>query len=177
MLPTYTYPEILTAKCLLSNADYIFHHAPFTTQSNVIQSGKLGIKTWALEKNTKWESASSSADFQASPGLLGLEAKLLCPEYGWMRKAVSNHTLRARNRTHSLQSSKRSEGLRYRDPFSLALGDVMPMSPGPRKCTMTNGVPRLWIHIPSQRSSNRQSFKATKARIESTRQPCTEGLQ
>lgn len=43
MLPTYTYPEILTAKCLLSNADFIFHHPPFTTWSNnVIRSGKLG---------------------------------------------------------------------------------------------------------------------------------------
>lgn len=31
MLPTYTYPEILTAKCLLPNTESIFHHPPFPT--------------------------------------------------------------------------------------------------------------------------------------------------
>lgn len=112
------------------------------------------MKTQVLEKNTKWESASSSADFEVCPGFLGLEASLLCPEYGWMRKAVSNHTLRDRNRTRSLQSSKDFWVCITEAPFSLALGDVMPMSPGPRKFTMTNGEPQLWIHIPSQKSSN-----------------------
>lgn len=139
----------------------------------------MGIKTWALEKSTKWESAYSSADFQTCPGLWGLEAQLLCPEYGWMRKAVSNHTLRATNRTHTpYRPLKRFKGLRGRGkPFSLALGDVMPMSPGPRKCTMTNGAPHLWIHIPSQRSNSRQCFKATKTQWENANQPRTESLQ
>lgn len=104
MLPTYTYPEMLTASHLLSNADFILHHPSFATESNnVIWSGKLWEeKTQAMEKNVQQQSASSSADYQACPCLLGLEARLLCPEYGWMRKAVSNHTLRARNRTLSL---------------------------------------------------------------------------
>lgn len=67
---------------------------------------------------------------------------------------------------HTVDSSlKRSEGLwtcATEDLFSVALGDVMPVSPGPRKCTMTNGVPCLWMHTPFQRSSNRQNVRATQ---------------
>lgn len=47
MLPTYTYPEILTAKCLLSNKDFIFHHPPspheVTTSLEVENSGNKNL--------------------------------------------------------------------------------------------------------------------------------------
>lgn len=80
--------------------------------------------------------------------------------------------------THSIQTSKEVQGLAgWGKPFSLALGDVMPMSLGPRKCTMTNGAPHLWIHIPSRRSNSRQCFKATKTQWENASQPLTESLQ
>lgn len=96
--------------------------------------------TRAMEKNVQQESASSSADFQAYPCLLGLEARLLCPEYGWTRKAVSITPwgLGTQHLVYSLP--KRMEGWTIEAPFSLALGDVMAMSSGPRKFTMTNGA-------------------------------------
>ena len=58
--------------------------------------------------------------------------------------SLKSHPEGYEQNTHSIQTSKEVQGLAGQGkPFSLALGDVMPMSPGPRKCTMTNGAPHL----------------------------------
>lgn len=145
----------------MQTPSFTTHHSPHEGTTSLGVENSVGIKTWALEKNTKWESASSAADFRACPGLLGLEARLV-PRIWLDWKAVSNHTLRAREQnTQTTVLWRRLRAWAEQGPFSLALGDVMPMSPGPRKCTMTNGVPHfLWIRIPSQRGLSSQGSKA-----------------
>lgn len=95
----------------MQTSSFTTHHSPHEVTMSLGVENSVGIKTWALEKNTKWESASSSADFRACPGLLGLEARLLCPEYGWVGRQSQITPRGPGNRTHRLQSSEDSWGL------------------------------------------------------------------
>lgn len=113
MLPTYTYPEILTAKCLLSHADFIFHHPLFTTWSNnVIRSGKLWEyepEPWKKILNGNLPPALQIFELALAPWVWkrGFCAQNMA---GWGRR--SQITPRGPgNRTHSLQSSKEVGGL------------------------------------------------------------------
>lgn len=167
MLPTCTYPEIVTAKCLLSNADFIFHHPPLTTWSNNgIKSGKLcGNKNlsepWKKVLNGNLPPALQIFVFALASWVLKLD---FCAQNmaGWGRQSQITPWGRG-NRTHSLQSSKEVWGpglQRLLSHWPLVMSRPCLQGPGNAPWLMESLIFGEYTFHPGGAATG--SFKATK---------------
>lgn len=119
MLPTYTYPEILTASHLLSEADFILHHPSFATEATtsfgVENSGKKKPELWKKMFNRNLPPALQAFKFTLASWVWKQDS---CAQNMAGRRRQFQITPRGLGTEHLVYSlPKRIEGLDYRGSF------------------------------------------------------------